>query len=503
MKSGLPPRTMSRTAAGHVGGDGDRVATAREGDDRRLLLVELRVEDRVLHPALREQRRQVLGALDARRADEDRLAALVVLGDVVGHGLELGALGLVDQVRLVGPLDGPVRGDRDHAELVGLGELGGLGLGRAGHAGELLVEPEVVLERDRGQRLVLGLDLDGLLGLDGLVEPLVVAPAREHAAGELVDDEDLAAADDVVLVAEEELLDLDRVVQVADERGVGRLVEVVDPELVLDEGHAVLGDADGALALVHLVVDVLLHLRREPRELGVPAGALLGRARDDQRRAGLVDEDRVDLVDDGEGVPALHALLLRPRHVVAEEVEAELVVRAVGDVRAVGRAALVGRHLGVDGADGHAEEAVDTAHPLRVALGEVVVGGDDVDPEPGDGVEVRGQRRHQRLALAGPHLGDVALVQGRPTHELDVEVALAEGAGGGLADHREDLVEHVVEGLAPGEPLAELDGLRPQLVVGESLDLIGERVDVGRHLVEAPDGPPLAGTQEPVQDHRG
>ena len=36
------------------------------------------------------------------------------------------------------------------------------------------------------------------LGLDGLVHALVVAPARQHAAGELVDDDDLAVADDVV-----------------------------------------------------------------------------------------------------------------------------------------------------------------------------------------------------------------------------------------------------------------------------------------------------------------
>ena len=65
----------------------------------------------------------------------------------------------------------------------------------------LLVEPEVVLQRDGGQRLVLGLDLDALLGLDRLVHALVVAAADEHAAGELVDDEHFTIADDVVLVA--------------------------------------------------------------------------------------------------------------------------------------------------------------------------------------------------------------------------------------------------------------------------------------------------------------
>ena len=60
------------------------------------------------------------------------------------------------------------------------------------------------------------------------------------------------------------------------------------------------------------------------------------RARDDERRARLVDEDRVDLVDDRVRVLPLHALVERDHHVVAQVVEAELVVRAVGDV-ALGR----------------------------------------------------------------------------------------------------------------------------------------------------------------------
>ena len=61
-----------------------------------------------------------------------------------------------------------------------------------------------------------------------------------------------------------------------------------------------------------------------------------GRTRDDERGARLVDEDGVDLVDDRvEGV-ALHALLGHEGHVVAQIVEPELVVGAVGDVRRIG-----------------------------------------------------------------------------------------------------------------------------------------------------------------------
>ena len=370
------------------------------------------------------------------------------LDDVLDDGVVLGLLGAVDEVGVVEADHVAVRRDRDDAEVVDLVELGGLGHGRAGHAGELRVQAEEVLQRDRGQRLVLGLDLDALLRLDRLVQSLVVAAAGQDAAGVLVDDEHLAVDDHVVAVLLEQLLGADRVVQEADERGVDRVVEVVDAELVLDLVDGLLEHADRLLLLVDLVVLVALEDVDDAGELRVPGGGLVGRAADDQRRAGLVDQDRVDLVDDREVVAALDHLLLRPGHVVAQVVEAELVVGAVGDVGGVLDAALGGRHGLQDHADLEAEEAVDAAHPLRVALGEVVVDRDDVDAVAGQRVEVGRQGGDEGLALTGAHLGDVAEVERGAAHDLHVVVPLAQGALGRLANGGEGLRQQIVEGLA-------------------------------------------------------
>src|SRR5947209_2439293 len=81
--------------------------------------------------------------------------------------------------------------------VVELDELLLLRLGGTGHAGELLVQAEVVLERDRRERDVLLLDLHPLLRLDRLVEALGPAPAFHDPAGELVDDLHLAVLDHV------------------------------------------------------------------------------------------------------------------------------------------------------------------------------------------------------------------------------------------------------------------------------------------------------------------
>ena len=131
--------------------------------------------------------------------------------------------------------------------------------------------------------------------------------------------------------------------------------------------------------------------------------------------------------------------------------------------------------------------------------GQVVVHGDDVHALAGQPVEVHGQGRHEGLALAGLHLGDPAEVQRGAAHQLDVVVALADGAPGALADDGERLDQQVVERLPVVEPLTELTRLGLQRVVGELLDLRLERVDVGNESGEGLDLAPFAGAQQLVE----
>src|SRR4029450_2446087 len=84
-------------ATRHVGRDRDRADLAGVLDDLRRALVLLRVQDAVLDPAALQQLREELGGLDVDRADEDGLARLVALDDVLDHGVELRFLRLEDQ----------------------------------------------------------------------------------------------------------------------------------------------------------------------------------------------------------------------------------------------------------------------------------------------------------------------------------------------------------------------------------------------------------------------
>ncbi len=417
---------------------------------------------------------------------------LLLLDDVGDDRFVLLALGAVDGVRLFDPLELAVGRNHHHVELVDLRELRRLGVGGAGHAGQLGVFPEVVLEGDGRERLVLALDLHLLLRFHRLVQPVAPAPARHQPAGELVDDDDLAVLDHVVDVEAEQGVRPQRLVDVVQQRHVDRVVEAAGlqagGEHLLGLRHAALRQRHGLVLLVDDVVAGLLELlailrldvaargpaRREPGDdaidFVIEIGGLFGWTRDDQRRPRLVDEDAVHFVDDREVVAPLHVLREVELHVVAQVVEAELVVGAVGDVAAVGDLPLQIGEVVLDDPDGHAEEAVDAPHPLRVAARQVVVDGDDVDALAFEGVEIGGQRCDEGLAFARLHLGNLAAVEHGAADELHVEVPHVQRPLARLADHGKRVGQQVVERLAVRQPLAQLARAASQLVVRQLLD---------------------------------
>ena len=84
------------------------------------------------------------------------------------------------------------------------------------------------------------------------------------------------------------------------------------------------------------LVDLVILFADQPGDefidLVVLVGRLLGRTTDDQRRTGLIDENRVHFVNNRVTVSRLNTVLLRIFHVVTKVIEAKLVVGAVGHI---------------------------------------------------------------------------------------------------------------------------------------------------------------------------
>ncbi len=207
-----------------------------------------------------------------------------------------------------------------------------------------------------------------------------------------------------------------------------------------------------------------------------------------------------NFVDDGVYMAALHHFLEPVLHVVAKVVEAQFVVGAVGDVAIVLLLAQLVVEVVDDDAHRQAQELVDLAHPFGVALGQIIVDGDDVDAAAGERVEVDRKRGDQRLAFAGLHFGDLAFVQDHAADELNVEMTLAQRALGRLAYGGEGRHQDVVERFAVRQLFSEIVGPRAQRLVGERLKLLFERVDRGHAGPTGADPSLIGGTEQLAGD---
>ena len=77
--------------------------------------------------------------------------------------------------------------------------------------------------------------------------------------------------------------------------------------------------------------------------------------------------------------------------------------------------------MGAEMEDGQAQESIDRSHPRGISGGEVVVECEHVDAAPGQRVQVRRQHGGQRLAFAGLHFRQFALMHSDRGDHLNIE----------------------------------------------------------------------------------
>ncbi len=416
------------------------------------------------------------------------------LFDFLDDGIPSLLFGAIDAVFVILADDLAIGGDGDDVEAVDFVEFLGFGLGGSGHAGAILVHLEEILKGDGCEGLSFFLDGDAFLGFDGLVEAVGPLPSGHFPAGEFIDDADFhcafgSAFDDVVfvafvndvgahglvhevgpfhVVADEEAADTGGVLGGGDAlvREVGGFAIELD-FVVLDEAFlkfggfgeillgllaagaggvffrlgfgvilvafggfdgalgGVFGDFGGGVGFVELDDFAGDEIRG-----AIFGGIIVGSAADDEGRSRFVDENGVDFVHNDKLERTLHLLGDAGVHIVAEEVEAEFAVGAVGDVAVDRRPGVhglaAGLHVGLDVADGEAEVFECGTKPGCVAADEVVVDGDDVAVVSFEDAHETGERRDEGFAFTGGHFGDLAFVEHEAADELHIEAASAE-----------------------------------------------------------------------------
>jgi len=103
-------------------------------------------------------------------------------------------------------------------------------------------------------------------------------------------------------------------------------------------------------------------------------------------------------------------------------------------------------------ADRQAEEVIDCAHPAGIPAGQVIIDRHQMDAPAGKCVQVERQGGNQRLAFAGTHLRNLALVQNQSADQLHIIRTLANGPFAGLPycgeGFRKEFIQHFLLGFA-------------------------------------------------------
>ena len=370
---------------------------------------------------------ELLGLFDGNGADKHGLSLFVALLNPVADSVQLSVDVLVYSVVVVHADYGLVGGNLDYVQLVNLTELVLLGHSRTRHTRELFVQTEEVLERDGRKGLAFVVDFYALFCLYRLVKSRIIAASEHQTSRKFVNDDDLAVLDDIIHIALHNSVCADRLVDVVEQGHIVGIHKVFDIEVLLRLGNTTRQKVTGFLLFIHKIVAVkillvflfgidfhdFIHFEgfRELIRLLVQIGGFVALTRNDERGSRLVYQDGVHLVHDREIRFALNEVLFVDAHIIAQIVESKLVVGRVGDVARVSGAALVVIQLVGDKPDSQPKEAVDFAHPLAVALGEVVVYRNDMNAIARQRVKVRRESRHKGFTLTGLHFGDSALMK--------------------------------------------------------------------------------------------
>ena len=204
---------------------------------------------------------------------------------------------------------------------------------------------------------------------------------------------------------------------------------------------------------------------------------------------------------------ALNAVFHSARKIVAQEIEAEFVVRAVSDVAGIGLLPgyrpkeffndfeiaehiplLVGFGVGFEGwviaigrvveqaGNGKSQGVVNLTHPDGVAFREVIVHGNDVRALAGQAIQISRECGGERLTLAGHHLGDFAVVKRHTAYKLDVKMPLIQNSFARFPHKRKSARQDFVQISAIPGLFAQLPGFSQNLLIGQFLDFGFERV---------------------------
>ena len=119
---------------------------------------------------------------------------------------------------------------------------------------------------------------------------------------------------------------------------------------------------------IFLSANLLSQARNQLVDRSVYLGTVLNTTGNDQRRARFVNEDRIDLINNGKIQRPLDTILGAEGHVVSQIIKPELIVGAISNIDAVCFLFFLLALTGINHPRRHAESLVEWGHPFTAPL---------------------------------------------------------------------------------------------------------------------------------------
>ena len=198
----------------------------------------------------------------------------MALCNVVSNSIELSIYCAIDKIIFVDTLNFPVGRNRHDGQVVDLTKLRIFRHCRTGHARKLVVQTEIILQRDSCQSLVFLTNQYMLFCFQCLMKAFGITATFHDTAGEFINDLDLAVYHYVVNIAMEQELGLQRLLQMIGQLTGWIAKNIFNAKLELNLFQTSFGGVDGPFRFIHLEIDIALQGRHNSRKTLIRIGGL-------------------------------------------------------------------------------------------------------------------------------------------------------------------------------------------------------------------------------------
>ena len=189
------------TTTGHVGGNRHGTTLTGLSHDFTLTGMLFGVQHIVRNFSSFQHAAKRFRYVNAGSTDEHRLTGFMVLPDFVDSRVIFFPLGPENQILFVITDNRAIGRNYGYIQLINFVELTLFRGSCTGHAGKLVIHPEVVLQGDSGIGLSGSLYLHVLFGFNGLVQSVRIATSGQNTARMLIHDLDFAVLHNVLLLS--------------------------------------------------------------------------------------------------------------------------------------------------------------------------------------------------------------------------------------------------------------------------------------------------------------